>query len=101
MVLIVAFGWWAVADLGSSTLTAQPEPIYVAGCPVSDPLGKSSSQGGVRNGRGCSKEGSSHPITSRRPGGGLDRHAHGAERYTDDRVAPRTSEHSSSRHLDE
>jgi hypothetical protein len=45
MVLVVAFGWWAVADLGSSTLTAEPEPIYVAGCPVADPLEKDSARG--------------------------------------------------------
>jgi hypothetical protein len=79
MVLVVAFGWWAVADLGSSTLTAEPEPIYVAGCPVPAPLDKSLAQGGFGKGRGCSKEGASHPITSRRPGAGLGEHLHGAE----------------------
>jgi hypothetical protein len=70
MVLVVAFGWWAVADLGSSTLTAEPEPIYV-GCPVPDTLDKSSAQGGFGKGGGCSKEGSSHPITSRQLGARL------------------------------
>ena len=80
MVLVVALGWWAVADLGNSTLTAEPEPIYVAGCPVPDTLEKDSAQGGVGKGGGCSKEGSSHPITSRQPGVRLGEHGYGAER---------------------
>jgi hypothetical protein len=79
MVLVVAFGWWAVADLGSSTLTAEPEPIYVAGCPVPDPLDKSLVQGDVGKGGGCSKEGASHPITSRQPGVRLGGRGHRAE----------------------
>jgi hypothetical protein len=79
VVLVVAFGWWALADLGSSTLTAEPEPIYVAGCPVADPLEKDSARGGFGKGRGCSKEGASHPITSRRPGVGLGGRGHRAE----------------------
>jgi hypothetical protein len=79
VVLIVALGWWTVADLGSSTLTAEPEPIYV-GCPVPDTLDKSSAQGGVGKGGGCSKEGSSHTITSRQPGAGLGEQEHGTER---------------------
>jgi hypothetical protein len=99
--LVVAFGWWAVADLGSSTLTAQPEPIYVAGCPMPDPLEKDSARGGVGEGRGCSKEGSSHPITSRQPRGGLGEYGHGAERQREDKLPPRTSENMSSRHLGE
>ena len=74
VVLVVAFGWWGMWNLGS--LTAQPEPIYVAGCPVPDPLEKSS------------HEGSTHPITSRQPGVGLGGQAHGAERHRDDRVPP-------------
>jgi len=68
VMLTLAFGGWAMADLGSSTLTAQPEPIYVAGCPVPDRLDKSSAQGGVGKGCGCSKEGVSYPISSRQPG---------------------------------
>ena len=65
MVLVVALGWWAVADLGNSTLTAEPEPIYVAGCPVPDTLEKDSAQGGVGKGGGCSKEGAQRkaPLT--------------------------------------
>jgi hypothetical protein len=78
--LTLAFGGWAMADLGNSTLTAQPEPIYVAGCPVPDTLDKSSAQGGFGKGRGCSKEGSSHTITSRQPGAGLGEQEHGTER---------------------
>jgi hypothetical protein len=84
--LTLAFGWWAMADLGRSTLTAQPEPIYVAGCPVPDRLDKSSAQGGIGKGGGCSKEGASHPISSRQPGVGpakhaqLAKYAHGPER---------------------
>jgi hypothetical protein len=92
VVLIMALGWWGIWNLGShtlasqsDTLTAQQDPIYVAGCPVPDPLGKSSTRGGVGEGRGCSEEGLSHPITSRRPGAGLeghglDGHAHAAEK---------------------
>jgi hypothetical protein len=98
VVLIVAFGWWGMVSLGSSTLasqsnslTAARSTIYVAGCPVPDPLGKSSARGGVGEGIGCSEEGSSHPITSRRPGGGLEGHAHGAEGQREDKVPPRTS----------
>ena len=99
MVLVVAFGWWAVADLGSSTLTAEPEPIYVAGCPMPDPLEKDSARGGFGKGRGCSEEGSSHPITSRRPGAGLGEHGHGAERQRGDKLPSRTSsENMTSRH---
>jgi len=75
----------------SDSLTAQRYPIYVAGCPVSDPLGKISTRGGVGKDEDCSKEGSSHPITSRQPEGGLDGHAHGAERQSEDSVPPRTS----------
>jgi len=71
----------------------QRDPIYVAGCPVLDPLQKSSTRGRrVGEGGGCSHEGSTHPMTSRQPGVGLGRQAHGAERQRDDRVLPRTSE---------
>jgi hypothetical protein len=105
VVLILALGWWGMWNLGSHTLVSQtqPEPIYVAGCPVSEPLQKSPTRrGGVGQGRGCSKEGSTHPISSRQPGvrpvehAGLVEHAHGAERHGDDRVPPRTSENSTS-----
>ena len=104
VVLVMALGWWGMWNLGSYTLLSQtqPEPIYVAGCPVSEPLQKSPTRrGGVGQGRGCSKEGASHPITSRRPGAGLGEHGHGAERHHDDRVPPRTSENSTSTHSGE
>src|SRR5215213_7380101 len=57
----------------SDSLAAQRDPIYVAGCPVPDPLEKSSARGDVGEGRRCSHEGSTHPITSRQPGVGLER----------------------------
>jgi hypothetical protein len=50
-------------------------PLYVAGCPQADTLEKGSGGGG------CSKEGVSHPMTSRQPGAGLSERAHGAERH--------------------
>src|SRR5215218_11345279 len=104
VVLAMALGWWGMWNLGSYTLLSQtqPEPIYVAGCPVSEPLQKSPTRrGGVGQGRGCSQEGSTHPISSRQPGVRLVEHGHGAERHHDDRVPPRTSENSPSTHLGE
>jgi hypothetical protein len=106
VVLVVVFGWWGMWGLGSYTLLSQtrPEPIYVAGCPVADPLQKSSTwRGGIGQGRGCSKEGSTHPMTSRQPGVRLVEHGHGAERQRDYmwRVPPRTSENSPSTHSGE
>jgi hypothetical protein len=110
VVLLMALGWWGMANLGSYTIVSQtqPEPIYVAGCPVSEPLQKSPTRrGGVGQGRGCSKEGSTHPISSRQPGvrpvehAGLVEHGHGAERQMDDRVHPRTSQNSPSTHFGE
>jgi len=85
----------------SDYLTAQPETIYVAGCPVPAPLEKGSARGGVGESRGCSEEGSTHPITSRQPGVGLGGRGHGAERQSDDRVPPRTSQNSTSTHSGE
>jgi hypothetical protein len=77
--------------LGSDSVQAMRYPLYVAGCPLADTtLEKGSAVGG------CSKEGVSHPITSRQPGVRLVEHAHGAERHSDDRVPPRTSENSPS-----
>jgi hypothetical protein len=104
VVLIMALGWWGMWNLGSYTLLSQtqPDPIYVAGCPVSEPLQKSPTRrGGVGQGRGCSKEGSTHPMSSRQPGVRLVEHVPGAERTRGDRVPPRTSENSPSRHFDE
>ena len=79
VVLLMALGWWGMTRLGSDSLQPMSEPIYVAGCPRADTLQKGS--GGV----GCSREGVSHPITSRRAGArleghGLDAHAHAAEK---------------------
>jgi hypothetical protein len=109
VVLVIALGWWGMANLGSSTLTLQSEPlkahqdpIYVAGCPVPNPRQKSSRRGGVEEGKGCSEEDLSHLInTSRRPGGGLEGHALAAERQTEDKPSPRTSENMPSRHSGE
>jgi hypothetical protein len=65
--------------LGSESLQATREPIYVAECPLTDTLEKGSA-GGL-----CSREGASHPISSRQPGGGLaSEHAHGDERPRED-----------------
>ena len=105
VVALIAIGWLGMWHVGSDTLssqsdslTAQQETIYVGGCPVPDPLQKSSTRGGVGESRGCSQAGATHPITSRQPGARLGGRAHGAERQTDDRVPPRTSENSTSRH---
>jgi len=107
-VLVMALGWWGMWSLGSHTLvshsdslTAERDPIYVAGCPVPDPLEKSSAQEGVGEGRGCTEEGSSHPMTSRQPGGGLVEDAHGAERQREDKGPPRTSGNLPSTHSGE
>jgi hypothetical protein len=75
VVVLVALGWWGMTTLGSDSLQAMRYPIYVAGCPLADTTLEKGSVGG-----GCSKEGASHPITSRQPGGGLVEHAHGAEK---------------------
>src|SRR5215208_2699340 len=47
VVLLMALGWWGMVILGSYTLVSQtqPEPIYVAGCPVSEPLQKRARRG--------------------------------------------------------
>jgi len=69
--------WWGMAILGAHALALEsstPAPIYVAGCPLKDTQEKGSAGGG------CSKEGASHPITSRQPGAGLaSERAHGTE----------------------
>jgi len=81
VMVVMTLGGWGTWNVGSDSLssqsdslTAHPDPIYVAGCPVPDPLKKSSKRGGVGKGRGCTEEVSSHPITSRRPEGGLGGH---------------------------
>jgi hypothetical protein len=108
VMVVMTLGGWGMWNLGSDSLASQsdsliahPDPIYVAGCPVPDPLEKSSTRGGVGKGRGCTEEGSSHPITSRRPGGGLGGHLHGAERQREDKLPPRTSETLPSTHSHE
>jgi hypothetical protein len=109
VVLVMALGWWGMVSLGSDTLSSQSDslkaerdPIYVAGCPVPEPLlEKDSARGGVGEDRGCTEEGFSHPITSRQPGGGLVEDAHGAERQREDKVPPRTSENDPSSHSGE
>ena len=89
VVLLMALGWWGMTTLGSDSLQAISDPIYVAGCPLADTTLEKGSAGG-----GCSKEGASHPMTSRQPEVGLGGQAHGAERHRDDRVPPRTSKNS-------
>jgi hypothetical protein len=77
VVALLASGWWGMSVLGAHALASEssaPAPIYVAGCPVGDTPQKGSA------GEGCSKEGASHPISSRQPGAGLGEHAHGAEK---------------------
>jgi hypothetical protein len=75
---LLASGWWGMSVLGAHARATEsssaPVPIYVAGCPVGDTPQKGSA------GEGCSKEGASHPITTRQPGDGLGEHAHGAEK---------------------
>jgi hypothetical protein len=93
LVLLMAFGWWGMTTLGSHSLQAMRYLIYVAGCPLADTTLEKRWAGG-----GCSKEGASHPITTRQPGGGLVEDAHGAERHRDYRVPPRTSQNSTSAH---
>ena len=91
VVLLMALGWWGMTTLGSDSLQPMSDPIYVAGCPLADTLEKGSAGGG------CSKQGASHPMTSRQPGGGLGEHAHGAERHREGKAPPRSSQNSPSR----
>jgi hypothetical protein len=95
VVLLMALGWWGMTTLGSDSLQAMRYPTYVPECPLADRLEKGSAV------EGCSKEGVSHPITSRQPGAGLSENAHGAERHREGKAPPRTSENSTSRHLSE
>jgi hypothetical protein len=86
VVLLMALGWWGITTFGSDPPQPIRHPIYVAGCPLADTLEKRSAGGG------CSKEGASHPISTRQPRGGLVEHAHGAERHGEGKAHPRTSE---------
>ena len=76
VVAMLASGWWGMSLVSAHALASEsaPAPVYVAGCPVGDTPQKGSA------GEGCSKEGASHPISSRQPGDGLGEHAHGAEK---------------------
>ena len=93
---LMAFGWWGIMTLGSHSVQQMRYSLYVAGCPLADTTLEKGS-----GGASCSKEGVSHPITSRQPGSGLVEHAHGGERQRDYRVPPRTSENSYSTHSGE
>ena len=92
VVLLMAFGWWGMMTLGSDSLQPMRYPLYVAGCPLAGTTLEKGSGGG-----GCSKEGVSHPMTSRQPGGGIGEHAHGAESHREGKAPPRTSLNSPSR----
>jgi len=96
VVLLMASGWWGMMTLGSLSLQAMRYPLYVAGCPLDDTTLQKLSAGG-----GCSQEGATHPIISRQPGAGRSENAHGAERHSDYRVPPRTSENIPSTHFGE
>jgi hypothetical protein len=98
VVLVMASGWWGMMTLGIDSLQPMRDPLYVAGCPLTETTLKKGPAVG-----GCSKEGVSHPISTRQPGGGLVEHAHGAERQRDSmwQVPPRTSENSNSTHSGE
>jgi len=82
VVLLMAFGWWAMTTLGSDSLQPMRDAIYVAGCPLADTTLEKRSAGGS-----CFREGASHPISSRQPRGGLVEHAHGDPKGTG-RVKP-------------
>ena len=93
LLLVMASGWWGIATLGSDSLQEMRDPIYVAGCPLDDTTFEKGSQG-----EDCSREGVSHPISTRRPGAGLSEHAHGAERHREDKVTPQISQNTPSTH---
>ena len=97
LLLLMASGWWGITTLGSNSIQQMREPIYVAGCPLSDTALEKGSAGG-----GCSKEGVSHPISTRQPGGGLGSEpAHGAERPREDKAPPQSSQIAPSKHSGE
>jgi len=48
VVLLMALGWWGMTTLGNDSLQPMSEPIYVAGCPLSDTLEKGSAGGAVQ-----------------------------------------------------
>ena len=85
-VAVLASGWWGMAALGAHTLASEDgpsaavrPPVYVAGCPVDvTGLAEDSPEGDPRE--GCSDEGLSSLISSRRPGAGLCEHTRRTER---------------------
>jgi len=82
LVAVLASVWWGMFVLGAHTLASEDgpssswlRPVYVGGCPVG---GSGLAKGKAEE--GCLEEGPSHPSGSRRPGAGLDGHAHRAEK---------------------
>ena len=82
LVVLLASVWWGVYALGAHALASEEgsseawlRPVYVGGCPVG---GTGLAEGPPKE--GCTQEGLSHPMGSRRPGAGLDERAHRAER---------------------
>jgi hypothetical protein len=76
-VAVLASVWWGVFALGARTLALEDgpsvswrRPVYVAGCPV-DGVGLAEDSPREGSKEGCSEQGLSHPISSRRPGAGL------------------------------
>jgi hypothetical protein len=89
LVLVITLGLWWIAHVGSDTPASQSEaraaladPIYGTGCPLAPTtLQKGSAQGVVvKKEEACARGDESHPMTSRRPGGGPAQRGHGAER---------------------
>jgi hypothetical protein len=78
LMLVMALGWWGMWNVGSDALASESNTFTAMG--AREELGGR----GVGKGKGCSHEGSSHPITSRQPGVGLGGQVHGAERQRDD-----------------
>lgn len=98
VVALLASGWWGMSVPGAHTPASEssaPVPIYVAGCPVGD-----ASQEGSRSGVVCSEEGTSHPISSRQPGAGLEQ-SRRAEESREDKVPPHHSQNEPSTHSGE
>ena len=99
VVVVMAFGCWGMANLGSQTLASESDslaamagPIYVAGCPVAGTLERSSARGSIGKGGACSEGSRSHPFSSRQPGVVLGEHGRGAKRQGEEKPSPPTSE---------
>jgi hypothetical protein len=84
LVAVLASGWWGVHTLDAHTLASEEgpsvawlHPVRVGGCPV----GGTGLDAKGSTKEGCSVDGLSHPISSRRPGAGLvGKHTQGSER---------------------